>query len=72
MHSREIVCLAQKEQEVGLSIRKIAMDLKLSNSTVGYMLKTNSERKKKGGENRSIGEGTEKKMKRTVTRLSIS
>ena len=28
------------------SIRRIAMDLKLSKSTVEYMLKTNSERKK--------------------------
>ena len=72
MHSKEIVCLAQKEQEDGLSIRKIAMDLKLSKSTVGYMLKTNSEREKKRIGKRSIGKGTERKMNRTVTRLSTS
>ena len=64
--------MAQKEQEVSFSIRKIAMDLKLSKSTVGYMLKTNSEREKKRGEKRSIGKGTERKMERTVTRFSTS
>ena len=41
------------------------MDLKLSKSTVEYMLKTNSKRKKKRGRKRSIG-------KRTVTRLLTS
>ena len=45
MHSKEVVCLARKKQEDDLSIRRITMDLKLSKSTVEYMLKTNSERK---------------------------
>ena len=45
------------------------MDLKLSKSTVEYMLKTNSERKKKRWRKRSIGKRTERRMKRTVTRL---
>ena len=66
MHSKEVVCLAQKKREDGLSIRRIAMDLKLSKSTVEYMLKTNSERK------RSIGKRTERRMKRTVTGLLTS
>ena len=48
------------------------MDLKLSKSTVEYMLKTNSERKKKRGRKRSIGKWTERRMKRTVTRLLTS
>ena len=48
------------------------MDLKLSKSTVEYMLKTNSERKKKRGRKRSIGKRTERRMKRTVTRLLTS
>ena len=65
MHSKEVVCLTRKKREDGLSIRRIAMDLKLSKSTVEYMLKTNSERKKKRGRKRSIG-------KRTVTRLLTS
>ena len=30
MHSKEVVCLARKKREDGLSIRMIAMDLKLS------------------------------------------
>ena len=47
----------------------IAMDLKLSKSTVEYMPKTNSERKKKRGRKTSIGKRTERRMKRTVTRL---
>ena len=47
MHSKEVVCLARKKREDGLSIKRIAMDLKLSKSTVEYMLKTNSEWKKK-------------------------
>ena len=47
MHSKEVVCLARKKREDGLSIKRIAMDLKLSKSTVEYMLKTNSERKKR-------------------------
>ena len=68
MHSKEVVCLARKKREDGLSIRRIAMDLKLSKSTVEYMLKTNSERKKKKGRKRS----TERRMKRTVTRLLTS
>ena len=72
MHSKEVVCLAQKKQEDGLSIRRIAMDLKLSKSTVEYMLKTNSERKKKRGRKRSIGKRTERRMKRTVTWLLTS
>ena len=65
MHSKEVVCLARKKREDGLSIRRIAMDLKLSKSTVEYMLKTNSERKKKRGRKRSIGKMTERRMKRT-------
>ena len=46
MHSKEVVCLARKKQEYGLSIRKIVKDSELSKSTVEYMLETNSERKK--------------------------
>ena len=69
MHSKEVVCLARKKQEDGLSIRRIAMDLKLSKSTVEYMLKTNSEWKKKRRRKRSIGKRTERRMKRTVIRL---
>ena len=72
MHSKEVVCLARKKREEGLSIRRIAMDLKLSKSTVEYMLKTNSERKKKRGRKRSIGKRTERRMKRTVTWLLTS
>ena len=72
MHSKEVVCLARKKREDGLSIRRIAMDLKLSKSTVEYMLKTNSERKKERGWKRSICKRTEKRMKRTVTRLLTS
>ena len=72
MHSKEVVCLVRKKREDGLSIRRIAMDLKLSKSTVEYMLKTNSERKKKRGRKRSIGKRTERRMKRTVTRLLTS
>ena len=72
MHSKEVVCLARKKREDGLSIRRIAMDLKLSKSTVEYMLKTNSERKKKIGRKRSISKRTESRMKRTVTRLLTS
>ena len=72
MHSKDVVCLARKKREDGLSIRRIAMDLKLSKSTVEYMLKTNSERKKKIGRKRSIGKRTERRMKRTVTRLLTS
>ena len=72
MHSKEVVCLARKKREDGLSIRRIAMDLKLSKSTVEYMLKTNSERKKKRGRKRSVGKRTERRMKRTVTRLLTS
>ena len=72
MHSKEVVCLARKKREDGLSIRRIAMDLKLSKSTVKYMLKTNSERKKKRGRKRSIGKRTERRMKRTVTQLLTS
>ena len=64
--------MARKKREDGLSIRRIAMDLKLSKSTVEYMLKTNSERKKKRGRKRSIGKRTERRMKRTVTRLLTS
>ena len=71
MHSKEVVCLARKKREDGLSIRRIAMDLKLSKSTVEYMLKTNSEQKKRGWK-RSIGKRTERRMKRTVTRLLTS
>ena len=71
MHSKEVVCLARKKREDGLSIRRITMDLKLSKSTVEYMLKTNSVRKKKRGRKRSIGKRTER-MKRTVTRLLTS
>ena len=48
------------------------MDLKLSKSTVEYMLKTNSKRKKKRGRKRSIGKRAERRMKRTVTRLLTS
>ena len=48
------------------------MDLKLLKSTVEYMLKTNSERKKKRGRKRSIGKRTERRMKRTVTQLLTS
>ena len=40
MHSKEVVCLARKKREDGLSIRRVAMNLKLSKSTVEYMLKT--------------------------------
>ena len=72
MHSKEVVCLARKKRENGLSIRRIAMDLKLSKSTVEYMLKTNSERKTKRGRKRSIGKRTERRMKSTVTRLLTS
>ena len=72
MHSKEVVCLARKKREDGLSIKRIAMDLKLSKSTVEYMLKTNSERKKKRGRKRSIGKRTERRMKRTVTRFLTS
>ena len=72
MHSKEVVCLARKKWEDGLSIRRIAMDLKLSKSTVEYMLKTNSKRKKKRGRKRSIGKGTERRMKRAVTWLLTS
>ena len=72
MHSKEVVCLARKKRDDGLSIRRIAMDLKLSKSTVEYMLKTNSERKKKRGRKRSIGKRTERRMKRPVTRLLTS
>ena len=72
MHSKEVVCLARKKWEDGLSIRRIAMDLKLSKSMVEYMLKTNSRREKKRGRKRSIGKRTERRMKRTVTRLLTS
>ena len=72
MHSKEVVCLARKKREDGLSIRRIAMDLKLLKSTVEYMLKTNPERKKKRGRKRSIGKRTERRMKRTVTQLLTS
>ena len=72
MHSKEVICLARKKREDDLSIRRIAMDLKLSKSTVEYMLKTNSERKKKSGRKRSIGKRTERRMKRTVTQLLTS
>ena len=72
MHSKEVVCLARNKQEDGLSIRRIAMDLKLLKSTVEYMLKTNSERKKKRRQKRSIGKRTEVRMKRTVTWLLTS
>ena len=65
MHSKEVVYLARKKREDDLSIRRTVMDLKLSKSTVEYMLKTNSERKKKRGRKRSIG-------KRTVTWLLTS
>ena len=68
MHSKEVVCLARKKPKDGLSIKRISMDLKLSKSTVEYMLKTNSQRKKKRGRKRSIGKRTERRMKRTVTR----
>ena len=69
MHSKEVICLARKKREDGLSIRRITMDLKLSKSTVECMLKTNSERKKKRERKRSIGKRTERRRKRTVTRL---
>ena len=72
MHSNKVVCLARKKREDALSIRMIAMDLKLLKSTVEYMLKTNSERKKKRGRKRSIGKRTERRMKRTVTWLLTS
>ena len=72
MHSKEVVCLARKRWGDGLSIKRIAMDLKLSKSTVDYMLKTNSERKKKRGRKRSIGKRTERRMKMSVTRLLTS
>ena len=72
MHSKQVVCLARKKREDGLSIRRITMDLKLSKSTVEYMLKTNSERKNKRARKRSIGKRTERRMKRTVTRLLTS
>ena len=72
MHSKEVVCLARKKREDGLRIRRITMDLKLSKSTVEYMLKTNSERKKKRGWKRSIGKRTERRMKRTVTQFLTS
>ena len=72
MHSKEVVCLARKKREDGVSIRRIAMDLKLLKSTLDYMLKTNSERKKKRGQKRSIGMRTERRMKRSVTRLLTS
>ena len=72
MHSKEVVCLARKKRKDGLSIRRIAMDLKLSKSKVEYMLKANSERKTERGRKRSIGERTERRMKRTVTRLMTS
>ena len=72
MHLKEVACLARKKREHGVSIRRIAMDLKLSKSTVEYMLKTNSERKKKRGRKRSIGKRTERRIKRTVTRLLTS
>ena len=72
MHSKEVVCLARKKREDGLSIRRIDMDLKLSKSTVEYMLKKNSERKKKIGRKRSIGKRIERRMKRTVIRLLTS
>ena len=72
MHLKEVVCLARKKREDGLSIRRIAMDLKLSKSTIEYMLKTNSEQKKKRGRERSIGKRTERRMKRTATRLLTS
>ena len=48
------------------------MDLKLSKSAVEYMLKTNPERKKNRDRKRSIGKRTERRMKRTVTRLLTS
>ena len=66
MHSKEVVCLARKKREDGLSIRRIVMDLKLSKSTVEYMLKTNSERKKKRGRKRSILTSGEKVTARKV------
>ena len=72
MHSKEVVCLARKKRKNGLSIRRIAMDLKLSKSTVEYMLKTNSERKKKRIRKRSIGKRTQRRMKRIVARFLIS
>ena len=72
MHPKEVVCLARKKREDGLSIRRIVMDLKLSKSMVEYLLKTKSDRKKKRGRKRSIGKRTEMKMKRTVTRLLTS
>ena len=72
MHSKEVVCLAGKKREDDLSIRRIALDLKLSKSTVEYMLKTNSERKKKRGRKRSVGKWIERRKKRTVTRLLTS
>ena len=72
MHSKEVICLARKKQEDGLSIRRIPMGLKLLKSTVEYILKTYSKRKKKGGRKRSIGKKTESRMKRTETRLLTS
>ena len=48
------------------------MVFKLSKSTAEYMLKTNSERKKKRVRKRSIGKRTERRIKRTVTRLLTS
>ena len=48
------------------------MDLKLSKSTVEYMQKTNSDRKKKRCWKRSIGKMTVRRMKGAVTRLLTS
>lgn len=47
MHSKEVISLVQKKREDGLSVRKIAAEMKLPKSTVEYMLSTDYEQKKK-------------------------
>ena len=72
MHSKEVVCLARKKWEDGLNIRRIAMDLKLSKSTVWINAEDKLRAEKKRGRKRSVGKRTERRMKRTVTRLLTS
>lgn len=39
IHSKEIVSFVQKKRKDGSSLRKLAVDLKISKSIVEYMLK---------------------------------
>lgn len=68
MHSKEVISLVQKKREDGLSIRKIAAEIY---RTVEYMLNTDYEWKKRGWK-KTISKRTERRMKRSVTRLLSS